>query len=57
MRAMPGLWRWCGLWRWRRNPLRRRSDLVEAWAGLATAVAVGVGAPLAGCSAGRFLSA
>jgi hypothetical protein len=25
-------------WRWRRNPLRRRSDLVEAWLGLATAV-------------------
>lgn len=53
MRAMPGLWRWCGLWRWRRNPLRRRSDLVEAWAGLATAVAVGVGAPLAGWATGQ----
>ncbi|MEU9351300.1 hypothetical protein AB0D65_09815 [Streptomyces griseoloalbus] len=26
------------LWRWRRNPLRRRSDLVEAWLLLATLV-------------------
>ncbi|MFF1273240.1 hypothetical protein ACFVZC_07500 [Streptomyces marokkonensis] len=26
------------LWRWRRNPLRRRSDLVEAWLTLATLV-------------------
>lgn len=25
-------------WRWRHNPLRRRSDLIEAWLGLATAV-------------------
>ncbi|MFF6961390.1 hypothetical protein [Streptomyces sp. NPDC008317] len=25
-------------WRWRRNPLRRRSDLVEAWLGVATVV-------------------
>ncbi|MHC5905494.1 Rv1733c family protein [Streptomyces sp. S6] len=33
----PGMWRWRDrrpkvlLWRWRRNPLRRRSDVVEAW--------------------------
>ncbi|MFF2521107.1 Rv1733c family protein [Streptomyces liangshanensis] len=26
LRPGPGLW-----WRWRRNPLRRRSDAVEAW--------------------------
>lgn len=26
------------LWRWRKNPLRRRSDLVEAWLTLATLV-------------------
>ncbi|MFJ2645659.1 hypothetical protein ACIO1C_02790 [Streptomyces sp. NPDC087420] len=26
LRPRPGLW-----WRWRRNPLRRRSDAVEAW--------------------------
>lgn len=42
-----------GLWRWRRNPLRRRSDIVEAWAGLATVVLAGVGAPLAGIAAGQ----
>ncbi|AEW93154.1 hypothetical protein SCATT_07830 [Streptantibioticus cattleyicolor NRRL 8057 = DSM 46488] len=47
MRWMPGMWRW------RRNPLRRRSDLIEAWAGLATAVVVVVGAPVAGIAAGR----
>ncbi|MEX3105718.1 MULTISPECIES: hypothetical protein [unclassified Streptomyces] len=33
----PGMWLWRDrrprvlLWRWRRNPLRRRSDVVEAW--------------------------
>ncbi|HEY5837125.1 hypothetical protein [Streptomyces sp.] len=25
-------------WRWRRNPLRRRTDVVEAWLGVVTAV-------------------
>ncbi|WP_328911858.1 MULTISPECIES: Rv1733c family protein [unclassified Streptomyces] len=25
-------------WRWRRNPLRRRTDVIEAWLGLITAV-------------------
>ncbi len=42
-----------GMWRWRRNPLRRRSDVVEAWAGLATVVMAGVGAPIAGYAAGQ----
>ena len=41
-------------WRWRRNPLRRRSDLVEAWTILAVAVLLFVGAPLAGAVAGRW---
>jgi hypothetical protein len=36
------------LWRWRRNPLRRRSDLVEAWLRLVTVVL----ALLLGASAG-----
>ncbi|MET7380658.1 hypothetical protein ABZT08_17865 [Streptomyces sp. NPDC005526] len=36
------------LWRWRRNPLRRREDLVEAWILLAAWIAVAVGGPLAG---------
>ncbi|MEV6947171.1 hypothetical protein AB0N07_35470 [Streptomyces sp. NPDC051172] len=41
----------CG-WRWRRNPLRRRSDVVEAWTTLVVAVLLFVGAPLAGALAG-----
>lgn len=39
-------------WRWRRNPLRRRSDVVEAWAVLIAAVLLFVVAPLAGIAAG-----
>ncbi|WP_330284621.1 Rv1733c family protein [Streptomyces sp. NBC_00588] len=35
-------------WRWRRNPLRRRSDVIAAWTALAVAVLLFVGAPLAG---------
>ncbi|MEU9137543.1 hypothetical protein AB0D33_16510 [Streptomyces sp. NPDC048404] len=38
-------------WRWRRNPLRRRSDVVEAWWALAVCVLVFVGAPLVGAGA------
>jgi len=38
-------------WRWRRNPLRRRSDAVEAWTGLALGVVMLVGAPLTGVAA------
>ncbi|MGW4600456.1 Rv1733c family protein [Streptomyces sp. NPDC004457] len=39
-------------WRWRRNPLRRRSDVVEAWTVLVVAVLMSVVAPLAGVAAG-----
>lgn len=39
-------------WRWRRNPLRRRSDVVEAWAVLVVAVLLLVVAPLTGVAAG-----
>ncbi|OEV03983.1 hypothetical protein [Streptomyces oceani] len=35
-------------WRWRANPLRRRSDLVEGWVLLITALLMTVGAALAG---------
>jgi hypothetical protein len=36
------------LWRWRRNPLRRGSDVVEAWVVLAAWVVAVVGGVLAG---------
>ncbi|MFI1760638.1 DUF3592 domain-containing protein [Streptomyces sp. NPDC020800] len=39
-------------WRWRGNPLRRRSDVVEAWTVLIVAVLLFVVAPLAGVAAG-----
>lgn len=39
------------LWRWRSNPLKRRSDVVEAWAGVVAGVVMAVGAPLAGIAA------
>ncbi|MFI7412935.1 hypothetical protein ACIBU0_30110 [Streptomyces sp. NPDC049627] len=35
-------------WRWRRSPLRRRSDVVEAWTVVAVIALLFVGAPLAG---------
>jgi hypothetical protein len=41
-------------WRWRRNPLRRRSDVVEAWAKLVVALLILVAAPLAGALAGQW---
>ena len=36
------------------NPLRRRSDVVEAWTALAVTVLLFVGAPLAGAAAGLW---
>ncbi|KOX19526.1 membrane protein [Streptomyces sp. NRRL F-6491] len=41
-----------GLRRWRRNPLRRTTDLVEAWAALVSVVLLCVAVPLVGWSAG-----
>ncbi|WP_234539970.1 Rv1733c family protein [Streptomyces shenzhenensis] len=41
-------------WRWRHNPLRRRSDVVEAWIALAVAVLLCVGAPLVGAVTGLW---
>ncbi|MEU1853701.1 hypothetical protein ABZ499_31660 [Streptomyces sp. NPDC019990] len=38
-------------WRWRHNPLRRRSDVFEAWTVLVVAVLLLVGAPLTGVAA------
>jgi hypothetical protein len=41
-----------GLWRWRHNPLRRTTDLVEAWVALAALLLILVVAPLAGALVG-----
>ncbi|RMB83910.1 hypothetical protein [Streptomyces shenzhenensis] len=35
-------------WRWRRNPLKRRSDVAEAWIGVAAATTLLVTAPAVG---------
>lgn len=40
-------------WRWRRNALRRRSDVLAAWVHLLLAVVLLVGVPLAGTLVGR----
>ncbi|MEU6375743.1 hypothetical protein [Streptomyces sp. NPDC046909] len=50
MRTRVRGWRW----RWRENPLRRRSDVVEAWTALVVAVLLLVGAPLAGVFAASW---
>ncbi|MFB6437673.1 hypothetical protein ACFCVY_12965 [Streptomyces sp. NPDC056411] len=47
MRAMTGVWRW------RRSPLQRRTDRIEAWLALAAALMIVFGAPWAGWFAGR----
>ncbi|GGV36015.1 Rv1733c family protein [Streptomyces spectabilis] len=39
-------------WRWRRGPLRRRSDVVEAWTVLVVGVVLFLGVPAAGAAAG-----
>ncbi|MFB7586050.1 hypothetical protein [Streptomyces sp. NPDC056169] len=41
-----------GVWRWRRNPLRRTTDLVEAWVALTAAALLCLLVPLAGWAAG-----
>jgi hypothetical protein len=46
VRAIPGLWRW------RHNPLRRATDLAEAWVALAALLLMVVVAPVAGVLAG-----
>ncbi|MBC9725382.1 hypothetical protein [Streptomyces sp. TRM68367] len=42
-----------GLWRWRHNPLRRTTDLAEAWVALAALLLILVAAPLIGSLVGR----
>ncbi|MFD4952607.1 hypothetical protein [Streptomyces sp. NPDC058451] len=41
-----------GLWRWRNNPLRRGTDLAEAWVALVALLLVLVAAPVIGCLVG-----
>jgi hypothetical protein len=41
-----------GVWRWRRNPLRRSTDLVEAWVALAAVLLIVLAVPLAGWCCG-----
>ncbi|MFE2560020.1 hypothetical protein ACFXGT_29190 [Streptomyces sp. NPDC059352] len=41
-----------GLWRWRHNPLRRTTDLIEAWVAFAAVVLLCLLVPLAGWAAG-----
>ncbi|MBL1082739.1 hypothetical protein JK359_12235 [Streptomyces actinomycinicus] len=41
-----------GLWRWRHNPLRRATDLAEAWVALVALLLIAVAAPVAGCLVG-----
>ncbi|MEV5846308.1 hypothetical protein ACGF3G_46200 [Streptomyces sp. NPDC048179] len=41
-----------GLWRWRRNPLRRATDLAEAWVALAALLLIAVAAPVLGSLVG-----
>ncbi|MFE0649424.1 hypothetical protein ACFVZH_12640 [Streptomyces sp. NPDC059534] len=41
-----------GLWRWRHNPLRRTTDLAEAWIAFAAAALLCVVVPLTGWAAG-----
>ncbi|MFJ2829797.1 hypothetical protein ACIPC1_19950 [Streptomyces sp. NPDC087263] len=41
-----------GLWRWRHNPLRRGTDLAEAWVALAAIVLIVAVVPLVGVAVG-----
>ena len=43
-----------GLWRWRHNPLRRTSDLVEAWLALVVLLLILVAAPVIGSFVGNI---
>lgn len=43
-----------GLWRWRHNPLRRATDLAEAWIALVALVLIVVAAPVVGAVTGAL---
>lgn len=46
-----------GVWRWRRNPLCRTTDLVEAWVAFATVLLIALVAPAAGWLCGTLTHA
>ncbi|MET9533100.1 MULTISPECIES: hypothetical protein [unclassified Streptomyces] len=43
-----------GVWRWRHNPLRRGTDVAEAWVALVAVVLITVAAPLVGWLSGSL---
>ncbi|SMF45983.1 hypothetical protein [Streptomyces sp. Amel2xC10] len=43
-----------GLWRWRNNPLRRTTDLVEAWVALSALLLILLAAPVMGSVVGTL---
>ncbi|CCK32294.1 hypothetical protein BN159_7915 [Streptomyces davaonensis JCM 4913] len=43
-----------GLWRWRHNPLRRATDLAEAWVAFSALLLILVLAPVTGAAVGAF---
>jgi hypothetical protein len=43
-----------GLWRWRHNPLRRATDLAEAWVALVAVLLIVVVAPIIGVATGSL---
>lgn len=43
-----------GIWRWRHNPLRRATDLYEAWLALVAALLIVTAAPAVGCITGAM---
>ncbi|PNG19939.1 Rv1733c family protein [Streptomyces cahuitamycinicus] len=51
-RAQPPPIRTVRWWRWRRNPLRRPNDLLQAWIGLILAITVVITAPLTAWAVG-----
>jgi hypothetical protein len=45
-----------GLWRWRKNPLRRGTDLMEAWVALVAALLLALAAPATGLICGTRIN-
>jgi hypothetical protein len=45
-----------GLWRWRKNPLRRGTDILEAWVALVAALLLALAAPATGLVCGTRIN-